>query len=154
MPSKPVEIEQDARWDERFMKIAATVGQDWGVGDGAVLVNRDNQVMALGYYSLPKGIAESPERTGNAAYMSERGVSAIERALIWTTAFCRSMGADEPTLYYWPGPLTIDDARLVIEARIKVVVMPPCENQAGFNAMAPVRGMFREAGVKVRYQAI
>lgn len=139
-------MDTDPKWGRRFMEIAAKVGGEWGIGDGAVLVDEGNALIAVGWYSLPRGMRESEEREADSTFMAEHGIGAVERSLL---AARHGFGVTPHTLYYWPGALDMDDARLVIESGIKYVCITPIAEQTALDSFKPVRAILKEAGVKV-----
>lgn len=138
-------FEPDLRWDRRYAEMAELVGRSWGMDDGAVIADA-NGTVAIGYFWLPRGMRESPERLGNADFMSAHGVGAVERALLQ----CRHMHTEGPlTLYYWPRCLSLGDARLAAQAGIYRIVIPPTVSQRDLEDSKPVRALLREAGIRI-----
>src|SRR5690348_2511078 len=68
-------------WDDYFHAIAQTVAlrsKDGRRKVGAVIVSEDKVVLATGYNWLPRGIRETPERTG--AYEKARKLRWVTHA--------------------------------------------------------------------------
>lgn len=147
MSAKKLVTEPDLRWDRRWMAIAAHVGQEWGCDDGCCVVDANNGLVSIGYYALPRGMRESPERASNETFMLEHGVTAVERALLTGPMILHA--AAPLTLYYTPRMLGLGDARLVMQVGIRRVVVQPTVMQADLDAGKAVRALFRECGVRL-----
>ncbi len=108
--NKHIIIEKNLKWDKRFLNLAEHIAQwskDPSTQVGAVIADKDNRVVSIGYNGFPKGVSDTEER------YEEREVkySLIVHAEINAILFAQK-GLKNTTLYTWP--------------------LPPCERCAGF----------------------
>lgn len=134
-------------WDGRFWDLASLVAgwsKDPSTQVGAVIVNKNRQVLGLGYNGFPRGVNDDPERYNNRETKLMFVAHAERNAL--DNTFTSSEGA---TLYSTLFPCT-DCAKGIIQRGIKrVVTTAPSEAQwQRFNCEVS-KTMFEEAGVEL-----
>jgi len=134
-------------WDGRFWDLASLVAgwsKDPSTQVGAVIVNKNRQVLGLGYNGFPRGVIDDPERYNNREAKLMFVAHAERNAL--DNTFTSSEGA---TLYSTLFPCT-DCAKGIIQRGIKrVVTTAPSETQwQRFNCEFS-KTMFEEAGVEL-----
>ncbi len=98
------------KWDKRFLDLAEHISQwskDPSTQVGAVIADKDNRIVSVGYNGFPKGVNDDEERYED----REQKYSLIVHAEINAILFAQK-GLKNTTLYTWP--------------------LPPCERCAGF----------------------
>jgi len=139
------------KWDKRFSKLAkftAEWSKDPSSKVGAVIVNKHNGVVGLGYNGFPRGVEDSIERLENKPKKNDIVIHAEQNALL--NAGDRAKGA---TIYVWGKPICSSCAGLIIQSGIKRVVAlnPSIENKDSqwYRKGQLSLEMFKEAGIKV-----
>ncbi|HAT49462.1 MAG: deoxycytidylate deaminase [Nitrospirae bacterium] len=144
-----------ADWADRYLQLASFVSQwskDPKAKVGAVLLDRNNWVVALGYNGFPKGVEDNIEKLKNEKDKNNMVVHAEQNALI-----CAGPRADGGSIYVFKKPVCSRCAVLIIQAGIKKVVAlkPDPENNKGEDGEPSDShtsgiisvAMFREAGI-------
>jgi dCMP deaminase len=111
------------KWDARFLGLAKHIAgwsKDPSTGVGAIVVDKKNRVVSLGFNGLPRGVEDSGDRLHNRETKYELVVHAEANALLFA-----SRPVDGCTLYVWPLPPCSRCAAKIIQAGITRVVCPP-----------------------------
>jgi dCMP deaminase len=134
-------------WDERFLKMAELVAswsKDPSTQTGAVIVDKDNRVVSVGYNGFPKGVEDTEERLNNRELKYKMIVHCERNAMLFA-----QRNLEGCKLYTWPFMSCAPCAAQVINAGIKEVIAPKSDNprwKADFDLSTQ---LFEEAGVKV-----
>lgn len=142
-----------AKWDKRFLQLAKHISswsKDPSTGVGAVLVNKHNHVVGIGYNGFAAGVADHPERYADRELKLKLVVHAEVNAIL--QAGERSRGC---ALYVYPSfalpNICHDCAKFAIQAGVVEVVgyEPKDDSRAARwkDSIAMSAEMFREAGV-------
>lgn len=140
------------KWDNRWMDTAlhfANLSGDQSTKTAAVIVDDRNNLLAVGWNDLPRGVGEAQYRRERPAKYD--WTEHAERNAIYNAAASSAnvRGATMYTLWY-PCP---DCARGIIQSGIKKLVVPEpdytCERRGAQRAL--VNKMLFEAGVIVQY---
>jgi dCMP deaminase len=135
------------KWDARYLELAEHVSQwskDPSTKVGAVLVNRSNYVVSLGYNGLPRGVEDSPARLENREVKYKVVVHAERNAIISAQ---RDLAGC--TLYTWPFMSCAACAAMVIQAGIARHVAPRSDVSRWQEDFELARQMFAEVGVSL-----
>lgn len=129
-------------WDEYFIgftKYAATRSKDPKTQVGAVIVDKDNRILSIGYNGMPRGIADDDAHWHKKhLYVSHAEANAI--------SFCKG-DLEGSTLYVTFLPCN-ECAKTIIQNKIKRVVY--LEKKISKHIPGDISiEMFNEAGVEV-----
>ena len=108
------------KWDIRFLRLArevSTWSKDSSTQVGAVITDKENRVVSLGYNGLPRAIPDSDDILLDRTEKYETIIHAEMNALLFTTrppAGC--------TIYTYPLPPCSRCASVIIQAGIRTVV--------------------------------
>lgn len=139
---------ENEKWDRRFLALAEHIAQwskDPSTKTGAVIVDRDNRIISIGYNGLPRGVDDLSERLENREIKYKIIVHCERNALL----FARS-SVQDCRLYTWPFMSCSTCAGMVINAGIVEVIAPVSENPRWIEDFKLAQQLFAEAGVKVR----
>ena len=131
------------KWDKRFLKLAsevATWSKDKAKQVGAVITNKDNQVISIGFNGLAKGIADD-NRLLNKEWKNQVILHAEENAMLNASASVK--GAK---LYCTHSPCG-HCASLIIQSGIKEVYFPAQEDDHLVKYRVGLQ-LLNEAGIK------
>lgn len=114
-----------SKWDTRFLNLAAHTAQwskDPSTKVGAVIVDKNQRVVSLGYNGFPRGVEDSPERLDDRATKYKLVVHAEENAILFAQ---RDLSGH--TMYLSPLPPCSSCTGKVIQSGITRVVsaVPP-----------------------------
>jgi dCMP deaminase len=107
------------KWDRRYFRLArqiASWSKDPKAKVGAVLLNRQNWPIALGYNGFPAGVEDDIEKLQDGNLKNEMIVHAEQNALL-----CSGSRARGGTLYVYGKPVCPRCAVVIIQAGIKRV---------------------------------
>lgn len=93
--------ERIEKWDRRFLdiaKIVSTWSKDPSSKIGAVLVDKENRILSVGYNGFPRGVEDTEERYNNRPLKYEMVVHAEANAIL-----AAGERARDSTLYVYPG---------------------------------------------------
>lgn len=140
------------KWNHRFYDLAKLVSQwskDPSTKVGAVIVNNDKQVLALGYNGFPRGVYDSQSRYEERDVKHKFVVHAERNAL--DNAFTDVRGA---SMYVTHFPCS-ECAKGIIQRGIRKIFTPPpdpnkqyIQEEGLINASIT---MFIESGVEINY---
>lgn len=139
----------DAKWDDRFIKLADHVAgwsRDPSTKVGAVIVRPDKSVASVGFNGFPRGVNDDPERYADRPTKYDFVCHAEVNAIL--AAGERLHGY---TIYSSPLHPCKECAKAIIQSGItRVVTNQPLENrwQSSYGVATT---MFEEAGVKVDF---
>lgn len=137
-------------WDKTFIEVArvfATRSEDKSTQVGAVIADSDNNIRAVGYNGLPRGVKDIPERherPDKYAYFTHAELNVI------ASSARNGIATKGCKIYVTLFPCS-DCARAIIQAGITEVIVE--KNKAPKRWMSSIdisKKMFKEAGVKVR----
>lgn len=123
--SGPEELElvraREAKWDARFIALAEHVAgwsKDPSTKVGAVIVDEQRRVIALGYNGFPRGVDDAPERYADRAIKYPMVVHAELNAIL------NALGPVEGcTLYVTPLAPCAECAKAIIQSGIRRVII-------------------------------
>jgi dCMP deaminase len=104
------------KWDGRFLEVAK-LASEWSKEVGAVIVDAQRQIAAVGYNGFPISVEDSAERLGDKETKNEMIVYAEENTVL--AAGIRAKGG---TIYVVGKPVCPRCAGTIIQSRIKRVV--------------------------------
>jgi len=113
----------ESDWARRFMNLAKEAcdwSRDPSTQHGAVIVDSDHNVRAIGCNGFPRGIDDSPERFANREVKLKIVVHAEENACL---SCARTGVAARNTVLYVTAPCCAHCAAVIIQAGITKVVM-------------------------------
>lgn len=137
---------------KRFAALAdviATFSKDPSTKVGAVAIDDDNNILAMGYNGFPRGVADTEERLWNREKKYQLVVHA-ESNLIAASARTgrRLAGATMIVSSLFP---CSQCAGLIVQAGIKRVIAPQSSNERWSDSNQVAKQIFDEAGVEVTY---
>jgi dCMP deaminase len=138
------------KWDKRFLGLAEHIAgwsKDPSTKVGAVIADRHNRVVSVGYNGLPRGVEDSGKRLSDRTLKYPLTIHAEENAILFAN---RSL--DGCTLYVWPLPPCAPCAAKIVQVGITLVVSVMADADAAgrwtdSNVLA--WQLFKEAGVKL-----
>jgi len=145
-----------SKWDRRYLVLAKHIAEwskDPSTKVGAVIVNRDNQIVGTGYNGFPRGVKDDAERYNDRPVKYKFVVHAELNAVLLAGDRCKGS-----TIYVWPQfvegvpPTCNECAKAIIQAGIKRVVGQKGSglNRGSWSESAIVaKKMYREAGVEL-----
>jgi len=144
-------------WDKYFIIIAQNVllkSKDRSTKVGAVIVDKDNQILSTGFNGFPRGINDNNENY-HTRPLKYRITEHAERNAIYQAARNRG-GLNGATLYLGHNPhygICSNCARAIIQSGIKRVVGPEALKFEGkgdwYHDVLTAHHMLKEAGIKV-----
>lgn len=142
---------KEKKWDLRFLGLCKHIS-NWSLDPstkvGAVIVDKDNRVISIGYNGFAKGVQDLPERYNDRPTKLSMVSHAENNAILFAK---RDLSGC--VLYTWPFCSCSRCAVSVIQAGIKCCVAPeiPEEIKARWEEDVKIsRLMFKEAGVVVK----
>jgi len=142
-----------ADWNKRFLdltKLIASWSKDKSVGVGAVIADKDNRIISVGYNGFPSGcnddIPERHERPAKYLYTEH-----AERNAIYNASKIGSK-TEGCTMYLMWFPCA-DCARGIIQSGIDTLVChkPDLDTPKWGEHFKAALEMFEEAGIKLEY---
>lgn len=139
------------KWDQRFIelsKLIASWSKDPSTQTGAVIVNQDRTILAVGYNGFPKGMEDSPELYANREVKYSRIVHCEMNAVLNA-----KQSVEGSTLYTYPFASCDRCCVHMIQAGIKVFVFPklPKELEERWAvSVAKTKAYIEEAGLSWR----
>lgn len=136
------------KWDKRFIDLAKLVGswsKDPSTKVGAVIVDKDNRIISIGYNGFPASI-EDDERLLDREQKYKIIVHGEINAILF--AGKSLVGCTLYTIPFEPCPRC---AGLIIQSGIKRVVSPRNNNSRWEEDFKITRKLFKEAGISLNY---
>lgn len=140
----------ETNWDRRYLELAKLVSgwsKDPKAQVGAIILDRNHHIVALGYNGFPRNVEDSAERL-EGDLKNEMVVHAEENAILIAGPQCSG-----GTMYVVGKPVCSRCSGVIIQARIKIVIAAQPKkgttskwDKSGFIAQQ----MFSEANVKFR----
>ncbi len=138
------------KWDKRFLGLAEHIAgwsKDPSTKVGAVIADRHNRVVSVGYNGAPRDVDDSEERLKDRTVKYQITLHAETNAILFAN---RSL--DGCTLYVWPLPPCAHCAAQIVQVGITRVVSVIADADAAerwteSNVLA--WQLFKEAGVKL-----
>ncbi len=134
-------------WDMRFLemaKLVASWSKDPSTKTGAVFVDANRRVVAVGYNGLPQKIEDTHERLHNRDLKYKTTVHCERNALIFA-----KQSLEGCTLYTWPFMSCAPCASMMIQAGIVRHVAPRNDNPRWQEDFRLTEQLLKEAGVKL-----
>lgn len=134
-------------WDRWFIGLAqyvATASKDPSTQVGAVIVDKRNRVISMGYNGFPRGVKDTPERLNDREVKYSMVVHGEINALLFAT-----QPLDGTTLFLWPFLSCSKCTAIIINAGIKRVVAPLSFNPRWEKSIELSQTLYHEAGVQV-----
>lgn len=144
------EENKQLKWDLRFLemaKLVSTWSKDPSTQTGAVIVDKNNRVISVGYNGFAKGTIDSEERYNNRELKYKIIVHCERNAIIFA-----QKNLEGCTLYTYPFQSCSTCASMVINAGITRCVAPPVPEDKKVRWEEDMKlssQLFAEAGVKV-----
>jgi dCMP deaminase len=135
------------KWDLRFIELAKHISfwsKDPSTRVGAVVVDKKNRVLSLGYNGFPRGVQDTPERLDNRDVKYSMVVHAEINALIFA-----AQPLEGATLYLWPFLSCSQCTSIIINTGVKRVVAPVSHNLRWADSIKLSQELYHEAGVQV-----
>lgn len=135
------------KWDYRFISLAEHIAQwskDPSTKTGAVIVDKNNRIVSVGYNGLPKGTLDLPERLNNRELKYKIIVHCERNAIIFAQ---RDLSGC--TLYTHPFMSCATCASMVIQSGIKRIVAPYNDNERWVPDFKLSTQLFNEAGIDI-----
>lgn len=135
------------KWDQRFLDLAKHVSswsKDPSTKVGAVITDRDNRIVSIGYNGFPKGINDDLEKLNNREIKYKYIIHAERNSLLFANK--PTEGCTLYTFPFMPCPVC---AGMIIQAGIKRVVSYSTDNPRWFSDFVLSAEMFCEAKVKL-----
>ena len=137
-----------ADWDKRFMRLAehiASWSKDPSTKCGAVIVDRRNRIVSVGFNGFPAGVKDSAARYNDREEKYKFVVHAEKNAILFA-------GRDLSgcSLYVWPIPPCSQCAAAIVQAGILWVFSPMVTDAAAERWADSIRAtgaIFMETGV-------
>jgi dCMP deaminase len=110
------------KWDNRFLGLAkhiAAWSKDPSTKVGAVIADRHNRIISLGYNGLPRKIEDNPSRLQDRETKLALTLHAEQNAILFAQG--RAWGS---TIYTWPLPPCAHCASQIVQAGLYRVVSP------------------------------
>lgn len=140
------------KWHYRFLNIAKEVSswsKDPSTKVGAVIVDKDQRFISLGYNGFPKGVKDTIEKLKDREQKYKHMVHAERNALLFANKSLKGC-----TIYTYPFMPCSECASMIIQSGIKKVFSFPSEETYGaerWNESFKIsKNMFKEAGVKLK----
>lgn len=149
--NKHVLIKSTLKWDKRFLNLAKHIAQwskDPSTQVGAVITDKDNRIVSMGYNGFPKGVNDNEARYED----REKKYSLIVHAEINAILFAQK-GLKNATLYTWPMPPCDRCTGFIIQSGLETVVTigPEKEKDARWSlAFDNANMMFEESNLNMR----
>jgi len=138
------------KWDNRFLSLARHISawsKDPSTKVGAVIADRHNRIVSLGYNGLPRKIEDNPSRLQDRETKLALTLHAEQNAILFAQG--RAWGG---TIYTWPLPPCAHCASQIVQAGLYRVVshVPTHEHLSRWAASLRLAyDVLREAGVMV-----
>lgn len=136
---------------EQFMPLAetiATFSKDPSTKVGAVIIDADCNVLAMGFNGFPRGVADTDERLCHKTTKYALVVHAEANAIAASARTGRRLeGATIVVSSLFP---CVDCAGLIAQAGIKKVIAPRIANERWKESNELARVIFTEAGLEIR----
>lgn len=145
-----VRLAELEKWDRRFLELAklvSTWSKDPSTQTGAVIVDKNNRVVSVGYNGFAKGVADTEERYNNRDLKYKMIVHCERNAIIFS-----NRDLTDCTLYTYPFMSCSACAAMVINSGIGRCVapsVPPDKAARWADDMKLSKEMLEEAGVQV-----
>lgn len=138
----------EKKWDLRFLDLANHISQwskDPSTKVGAVIVDANRRVIAMGYNGFPRYVNDAPERYADREVKLSHVVHAELNAIL------NSVGSVEGcTLYVTPLAPCDRCAVAIIQSGIERVVFETKKNSKWAESWEISRGMFEEADIQIQ----
>ncbi len=134
-----------SKWDNRFLSLAKTVAswsKDPSTGVGAVIVDKDNRIVSLGFNGFPRGVKDD-DRLNDREKKYEITVHAELNAIL----FARTP-VDGCTIYTYPLPPCSRCASTIIQSGIVRSVAPVIDEPRWIESCKLGQSILEEAGVQ------
>jgi len=139
------------KWDVRFLELARFVS-NWSLDPstkvGAVISDKNNRVVSIGYNGFPKGIKDD-ERLND----RETKYKIIVHGEINAITFA-NRNLEDCTLYTYPFEPCPRCAGIIIQSGIKRIVAPINKTDRWENDFKLSRQLFNEANIEIDYYEI
>ena len=147
---RDVEKDKQLKWDLRFLELAkliSTWSKDPSTQTGAVIVDKNNRVISVGYNGFAKSVKDTDERYNNRELKYKIIVHCERNAIIFA-----QKNLEGCTLYTYPFMSCSTCASMVINAGITRCVAPPVPEDKRVRWEEDMKlsaELFKEAGVAV-----
>lgn len=139
------------KWDLRFLELAKFISQ-WSLDPstqvGAVITDKENRVVSVGYNGFPKGINDDDRLNDR-----EMKYKIIVHGEINAIMFANK-NLDSCTLYTYPFEPCPRCAGIIIQSSIKRIVSPINTIDRWENDFKLSRQLFSEADIKIEYYSL
>lgn len=140
------ELNRRTNWDLRFVELAKHISgwsKDPSTQVGAVITDKHNRIISLGYNGFPRGVKDTPDRLNARDVKYSMVVHAEINALMFA-----QQSLDNCTLFLWPFLSCSHCTAIIINAGIRRVVAPVNDNPRWIESIELSRSLYHEAGVQ------
>ena len=134
------------KWDLRFLEMASLISgwsKDPSTRVGAVIVNKDKQIISLGYNGLPKKIPDDPIILNNRFEKYKYIIHAETNAILTANSSIKDC-----TIYTFPFLPCTNCASMIIQSGVKRVVSFQCVDNRWKTALQDSKSLFQIANVE------
>lgn len=136
-------------WDRRFLEMAkliSTWSKDPSTKVGAVIADKDNRIISVGYNGFPRDIVDYEEALNDRELKYQIIIHAEINAIMFAN---RSL--KDCVLYTYPFEPCSKCASIIIQSGISKVVSKPNTEERWEESFKISRKLFHEAGVELVY---
>jgi dCMP deaminase len=140
-----MDIEKNKKWDLRFLNLALEVSKwskDPSTKVGAIIVDREDRIVSVGYNGFAKGVLDSEERLNNRDIKYKLVCHAEMNAILFA-----KRDLTDCILYTFPFGCCSNCASYVIQTGISRVVFPKTDNPRWTESIALSKQIWDEAGI-------
>ena len=137
-----------SKWDFRFLDMAALIAnwsKDPSTKVGAVIVDKNNRVISLGYNGLPSSVPDDPEILNNRFEKYKYIIHAETNAILTANSSVKDC-----SVYTFPFLPCTNCASMVIQAGITRVVSFQCVDDRWRDRLEDSKSLFAAANVEVK----
>ena len=140
-----------SKWDNRFIGLAnliATWSRDPSTGVGAVIADKNNRIVSMGFNGFPRSVRDDDAILENRDEKLRRTIHAEENALLFA-----GRSVEGCTIYVTHPPCARCAAKLIQAGIVRVVSRPPWNSflERWADDIKSANEMFIEAGVTFDY---
>ena len=110
------------KWDKRFIELSqfiSTFSKDPSTKVGAVITDKKQRIISIGFNGFPRGVTDSPERLENREVKYKIVVHGEVNSILFA-----GRPLDGCTIYTWPFLSCSSCTSIIINAGIKRIVAP------------------------------
>jgi dCMP deaminase len=135
------------KWDKRFIELSqhiSTWSKDPSTKVGAVITDKKQRIISIGFNGFPRGVTDSPERLENREVKYKIVVHGEVNAILFA-----GRPLDGCTIYTWPFLSCSSCTSIIINAGIKRIVAPEYFPERWKESFDLSMKLYKEARVQV-----